>query len=83
MIVKKPRHHPQRSFPDAQRIIVECELNKCIHCDNNLVNRRAWHMRKTVQTMSLAVFVAGKSKECKNRLRTHFTPLLSLSEYSE
>lgn len=72
MIVKKPRHRPQRSFPDAQRIIVECELDKCIHCNKNLVKRRAWHMRKTVQTMSGAVFVAGKSKECKNQLCTHF-----------
>jgi hypothetical protein len=29
-------------------------------------------MRKTVQTMSGAVFVAGKSKECKNLACTHF-----------
>ncbi len=72
MIVKKPRHRRQRSFPDAQRIIVECELTECIHCGKNLVNRRAWHMRKTVQTMSGAVFVAGKSKECKNPVCTYF-----------
>jgi hypothetical protein len=72
VIVKKPRHRPQRSFPDAQRIIVECELTECIHCGNNLVKRRAWHMRKTVQTMNGAVFVAGKSKECKNPVCTHF-----------
>lgn len=72
MIVKKPRHRPQRNFPDAQRIIVECELKECIHCGKNLVNRRAWHMRKTVQTMNGAVFVAGKSKECKNPVCTHF-----------
>lgn len=72
MIVKKPRHRPQRSFPDAQRIIVECELSECIHCGKNLVNRRAWHMRKTVQTMNGAVFVAGKSKECQNPTCTYF-----------
>ncbi|UYD25376.1 hypothetical protein HGR01_29025 [Tolypothrix sp. PCC 7712] len=60
MIVKKPCHRPQRSFPDAQRIIVECELDKCIHCGKNLVNHRAWNMRKTVQTMSGGVFVVSK-----------------------
>ena len=72
MIVKKPRHRPQRSFPNAQRIIVECELTECIHCGKNLVNRRAWHMRKTIQTMSGVVFVAGKSKECQNPVCTYF-----------
>jgi hypothetical protein len=30
------------------------------------------HMRKTVQTMDGAVFVAGKSKECINSSCTHF-----------
>jgi hypothetical protein len=30
-------------------------------------------MRKTVQTMSGAVFVAGKSKECKNPACTYFS----------
>lgn len=66
MIVKLPSHRPQRHFPDAKRIIVKCELNSCIHCDTTLVSLPSWHMRKTIQTLSGAVFVAGKGKECAN-----------------
>jgi len=72
VIVKLPRHRPKRHFPDAKRIIVECELNECIHCDMTLVDRPPWHMRKTVQTINSAVFVAGRSKECVNTTCTHF-----------
>jgi hypothetical protein len=63
---KQPRHRPERSFPNAKRIIIECELNKCIHCGKALVPRKLWHMRKTVQTMEGPLFVAGRSQECTN-----------------
>jgi hypothetical protein len=63
---KQPKHRPQRSFPNARRVIVECELEKCIHCEEPLVSSKTWHMRKHVQTMSGPLFVAGKSKKCKN-----------------
>lgn len=70
-MVKPPRHRPQRRFPQAQRIIVECELNECIHCGKPLTPRKPWHMRKTVQTMQGPVLVAGKSKECDNPQCSH------------
>lgn len=63
---KQPRHRPERRFPGAKRVIVECELSECIHCGSPLVPRKPWHMKKTVQTMSGPVFVAGKSKGCVN-----------------
>ena len=68
---KQPSHRPYRRFPDAKRIIVECELDKCIHCGSPLVNRRTWYMKKYVQTMDGPVFVAGKSKKCDNPDCTH------------
>lgn len=61
---KQPRHRPERSFPNAKRMIVECELEKCIHCGKALESSKTWHMRKTVQTMAGPLFVAGKSKKC-------------------
>lgn len=72
MIVKLPRHRPQRKFSNAKRIILECSLIECVHCGKELVLRRPRHMRKTIQTMDGAVFVAGKSKECTNPNCTHF-----------
>lgn len=72
MIEKKPSHRPQRHFPDAERIVVKCELNWCIHCDTKLVNLPSWHMRKTIQTLNGAVFVAGKGKECANSKCEYF-----------
>lgn len=63
---KQPRHRPRRRFAEARRILVECELNECVHCGVALVPRKAWHARKYVQTMKGPVFVAGKSKECAN-----------------
>ena len=69
---KQPRHRPYRKFPDARRLIVECELELCIHCGQTLASRRPWHMRKTVQTMQGAVFVAGKSKQCSNCECSHY-----------
>lgn len=69
---KNPPHRPWRSFPEAERIIIECELDTCIHCGEALVPRRPWHMSKTVQTMKGPLFVAGKSKECGNPGCTHY-----------
>jgi hypothetical protein len=68
---KQPRHRPERSFPNAKRAIVECELEKCIHCGKPLEPSKTWHMRKTVQTMEGSLFVAGKSKKCANADCSH------------
>jgi len=62
--MKRPRHRPQRSYPDAERVILECELEACVHCGRPLVPSGTWHMRKYVQTMKGPLFVAGKSKIC-------------------
>ena len=43
-----PRHRPERSYPDARRVIVECELETCIHCGEQLVPSGTWHTRKTL-----------------------------------
>jgi hypothetical protein len=63
---KLPRHRPQRRFPNAKRLSVECELNECIHCRSLLVPRKSWHMRKTVPTLTGSMFVAEKSNKCVN-----------------
>jgi hypothetical protein len=63
---KQPRHRPKREFPDAERIIVECDLEDCPHCGERLQSRMPWHMRKKVQTLQGPKFVAGKSKTCAN-----------------
>jgi len=63
---KRPRHRPDREFPHAKRIIVDCDLDTCPICKNALKARLPWHMRKTIQTLNGPVFVAGKSKECLN-----------------
>ena len=62
--MKRAAHRPQRSFPDAERAILECELESCVHCGRPLVPSDTWHMRKYVQTMKGPLFVAGKSKKC-------------------
>lgn len=62
--MKGTRHRPQRSYPDAERVILECELETCVHCSRPLVPSGTWHMRKYVQTMTGPLFVAGKSKTC-------------------
>jgi hypothetical protein len=64
---KHPRHRPHREYPDAKRILMECDLETCPLCGNELKARRPWHMHKTVQTLKGPVFVAGKSKECAHR----------------
>lgn len=63
---KQARHRPTRYFEEKKREIVECELENCPHCGEKLKSREAWHMRKTVQTLDGAVFVAGKTKKCVN-----------------
>lgn len=68
---KQSCHRPQRSYPDAERVIIGCELEKCIHCGCELEMRKPWHMRKTVQTMNGPLFVAGKSKVCQNSRCSH------------
>ena len=68
---KQPRHRPRRKFPDAERIIVECDLEECPHCGERLKNRMPWHMRKSVQTLKGPKFVAGKSKTCENPACSH------------
>lgn len=67
----RPRHRPRRAFAGAKRVIVECDLETCPHCGHRLRGRRAWHMRKYVQTLQGPLFVAGKSKECANRACPH------------
>ena len=71
-MVKQPKHRPHREFPDAQRLLLECELATCPHCGSPLVGRKPWHLRKTVQTMAGPLFVAGKSKACANPACPHF-----------
>lgn len=68
---KLPACRPSRRFPEAERVMVECDLSECIHCGQPLVARKPWYMRKTVQTMEGPVFVAGKSKKCVNLGCTH------------
>jgi hypothetical protein len=70
-MTKQPRHRPRRRFPEAKRIIVECELEQCVHCGSPLVDRDTWYVKKYVQTMDGPVFVAGKSNKCVNPDCTH------------
>jgi len=32
---KRASHRPQRSYPNAERVIIACELETCIHCSNS------------------------------------------------
>ena len=66
-----PRHRPHRTFPDTPHVIVECELTECIHCHTALQPRKPWYMRKTVQTLKGPIFVAGKSKACRDPNCSH------------
>lgn len=68
---KRPRHRPERQFPEAERVIVECDLDTCPHCGIKLTPRRPWHMRKYVQTLDGPLYVAGKSKKCNNPECSH------------
>jgi len=68
---KRASHRPQRSYPGAKRVILECELEECVHCGEPLMPGDTWHMRKYVQTMKGPLFVAGKSKKCEAPDCTH------------
>ena len=63
---KQARHRPFRDFPNAERKIIECDFDECIHCRVLLVPGRSWHIKKTVQTLKGPIFVAGKNKRCLN-----------------
>jgi len=69
---KQPRHRPRRSFPNAKRVIVECELEKCVRCGQPSVPSKTWHVRKYVQTIDRPLFVAGKSRKCANPGCLHY-----------
>ncbi len=68
---KRPPHRPQRRYPDAERVILECALEECIHCGGELECSGTWHVRKYVQTLNGPLFVAGKSKQCISPDCTH------------
>ena len=67
----RAKQRPQRSYAEAERVIIECEMEICIHCGAKLEARRPWHMRKTVQTLKGPLFVTGKSKQCPNPACEH------------
>ncbi len=68
---KRASHRPKRSYPGAKRVILECELEECVHCGEPLMPGGTWHMRKYVQTLQGPLFVAGKSKKCNSPDCTH------------
>jgi hypothetical protein len=63
---RRPRHRPERRYPEAKRQIFISELKVCIHCNLELKLRPNWHMRKTIQTLSGPRFLAGRAKVCAN-----------------
>ena len=63
---KQPAHRPYRRFEDAERIILPCEFEQCLHCGEPLVESGTYHMRKYVQTLTGPLYVSGKSKVCVN-----------------
>jgi hypothetical protein len=65
-VPKQPRHRPFRDFPNAERKIIECDFDECIHCGACLVPGQGWHIHKHVQTLQGPIFVAGKNKRCLN-----------------
>ena len=67
----QPRHRPVRRFPEAEREIIVCEMDACPHCGQAMQVHREWHMKKTVQTLKGARFIAGRCKECVNVNCTH------------
>jgi Transposase, Mutator family len=70
-MAKQPKHRLHRAFPEAKRVIVECDLDACPHCGSSLKPRKPWHSRKYVQTLTGPLFVAGRSKECANAVCSH------------
>lgn len=65
-MTKQPRHRPTRVFTNAQKVILECDLQECPHCGQALKARKTWHMRKTVQTLKRPIQLSGKTRECIN-----------------
>jgi len=63
---KRARHRPNRAYPNAKRILLDCEVEICSMCGSPLRRRRPWHTWKTIQTLAGPIFLAGKSKECTN-----------------
>lgn len=59
---KQEGHRPYRRFEDAERIILPCEFEQCLHCGEALVDSRTYHMRKYVQTLAGALYVSGKKQ---------------------
>jgi hypothetical protein len=68
---KRPRHRPQRTYPEANRQIFVSELNACAHCGGELKLRPNWHVRKTIQTLNGPLFLAGRAKICINAECSH------------
>ena len=63
---RRPRHRPERRYPEAKRQIFISELKVCAHCSSELKLRPNWHVRKTIQTLSGPRFLAGRAKVCTN-----------------
>ena len=36
----RAKQRPQRSYAEAERVIIECEMESCIHCGAKLEARR-------------------------------------------
>jgi hypothetical protein len=68
---KRPRHRPERRYPEAHRQIFVSELNVCVHCGAELKSRPNWHVRKTIQTLKGPRFLAGRAKMCTNAECSH------------
>ena len=63
---KRARHRPTRKYAGTKRQIFVSEVSHCVHCGAELRVRPNWHMRKTIQTMKGALFLAGRAKVCVN-----------------
>lgn len=72
IVPKQPPRRPSRHFPNAERKIIECDFDECIHCGVTLAPGQSWHTAKDVQTLNGPIFVAGKSKICLNAECTYF-----------
>jgi hypothetical protein len=68
---KQARHRPSRRFANAQRLIIPCDRETCLHCGQKLAHRRTWYIKKYVQTLDGPVFVAGRSNRCVNPACPH------------
>ena len=68
---KRPRHRPERRYPEAHRQIFVSELKACVYCGVELKLRPNWHVRKTIQTLNGPLFLAGRAKICTNAECSH------------